>query len=866
MGEVYKARDTRLDRTVAIKVLPEHRYSTPQARERFEREAKAISSLNHPHICTLHDVGQQDGIDYLVMEYLEGQTLADRLKKGPLPLDQVLQLAIQITDALDAAHRHGVIHRDLKPGNIVLTKTGAKLLDFGLAKVRATEGVEGLTALPTETTPLTGAGTILGTLQYMAPEQLEGKEADARTDIFALGAVIYEMATGRKAFAGNSQASLISAIMTSEPPSISTDQSMTPPALDHVVRTCLAKDPDARWQSAHDVLVALKWIADVGKKTEVPSGLRQTSRLTATLMVAVIIAVMAIVTLVRKRSGEPQPPLRKLTLTLPEGYANPVISPNGQLVAFVRNQKLWVQDLDQEDARELPGTDSAIGFPFWSPDSWTIGFSSSGYLRTAPVHGGPVTVVCRLPGSWLGDFTGTWSPDGKVIVFSSGIPATLYQVPALGGQSQALEYSRLPGTGGYAPVFLPIDQAERTILFAVYDAVSATGTSRPEAARMCLLDLRNGKFKVVGSGVPIAYSKSGLLLVSDGTNPRGSGVLRARRFSRVEERFTKDATPIAQEASSVSVASDDTLVYVQTGLSAPWQLFWRDRTGKRLGVIGQPQRGMWDPALSPDEKHVAVVGIDEERDIWLHDTEHPLKTRLTFGGEGYVTPLWFSSGDRIIFSSAGPKVWRFLVKPADGSRPATALPGAPELLWGLLSTRSADDHYLIYLANAADGLRDIWYLERVDERTYKPVQFMQTPFDERGGELSPDKRYIVYSSDESGRFEVCVRMFPTGAGKWQLSRKGGIQPRWSKDGREIYYVEGQTLMAMKVKTEPVFSAGEPERLFDSEGFRGEDPLIAQYDIARDGRRFVTMEQIEHDSKDVIRVVQNWQMGLRKREQ
>ena len=241
MGEVYKARDTRLDRTVAIKVLPEHRYSTPQARERFDREAKAISSLNHPHICTLHDVGQQDGIDYLVMEYLEGQTLADRLKKGPLPLEQVLQLAIQITGALDAAHRHGVIHRDLKPGNIVLTKTGAKLLDFGLAKVRAAEVVAGTTALPTETTPLTSEGTILGTLQYMAPEQLEGKEADARTDIFALGAVIYEMATGRKAFEGKSQASLISAIMTAEPPSISTPHSMTPPALDHVVRTAWRK-------------------------------------------------------------------------------------------------------------------------------------------------------------------------------------------------------------------------------------------------------------------------------------------------------------------------------------------------------------------------------------------------------------------------------------------------------------------------------------------------------------------------------------------------------------------------------------------------------------------------------------------------
>src|SRR5579863_3772970 len=270
MGEVYRARDTRLDRIVAIKILPSHLSENPEARQRFDREARTISSLNHPNVCTLHDVGNQDGIDYLVMEYLEGQTLADRLKKGPLPLDQVLPLAIQITDALDAAHRHGVIHRDLKPGNIVLTKTGAKLLDFGLAKVRAAEAVAGMTALPTETAPLTSEGTILGTLQYMAPEQLEGKEADARTDIFALGAVIYEMATGRKAFEGKSHASLISAIMTSEPPPISTLQRMTPSALDHAVRSCLAKDPDARWHTASDVLIELQWIASGTSRAAFP--------------------------------------------------------------------------------------------------------------------------------------------------------------------------------------------------------------------------------------------------------------------------------------------------------------------------------------------------------------------------------------------------------------------------------------------------------------------------------------------------------------------------------------------------------------------------------------------------------------------
>src|SRR5882724_3558895 len=297
MGEVYRARDTRLDRTVAIKVLPGHLSSNPQLRERFEREAKAISTLSHPHICSLYDIGHQDGIDYLVMEYLEGETLAHRIKKGALPTEQVVQYAIQITDALDTAHRHGVIHRDLKPGNVMLTKSGAKLLDFGLAKVRATEAAAGMTALPTQTTPLTGEGTILGTLQYMAPEQLEGAEADARTDIFALGTLIYEMATGRKAFEGKSQASVIAAILEREPPPISTIQTMAPLALDHVVRTCLAKEPDARWQTAHDVLLELKWIAEAGSQAGIlrPAGGRRKTRELLSWALAVVASLALLV-------------------------------------------------------------------------------------------------------------------------------------------------------------------------------------------------------------------------------------------------------------------------------------------------------------------------------------------------------------------------------------------------------------------------------------------------------------------------------------------------------------------------------------------------------------------------------------------
>jgi serine/threonine protein kinase len=344
---------------VAIKALPEHLSSNPQLRERFEREAKAISSLSHPHICALFDVGQQDGVDYLVMEYLEGETLAHRLKKGPLPPEQTSQYAIQIADALDTAHKHAVIHRDLKPGNIMLTKAGAKLLDFGLAKVRAAEAVAGMTAVPTQTTPLTGEGTILGTVQYMAPEQLEGKEADARTDIFALGAVIYEMATGRKAFEGKSQASLISAIMTSEPAFISILQSMAAPTLDHVVRICLAKEPDARWQNAHDVLVELNWIsqADVEARISLTPHRVWIGWATAALLVLVLLVTLYM---------RPHPPeSRNVTLSIlpPDNtaFGQFAISPDGDRLAFTASQGgkrlLWVRPLDALVAKPLLDTE-----------------------------------------------------------------------------------------------------------------------------------------------------------------------------------------------------------------------------------------------------------------------------------------------------------------------------------------------------------------------------------------------------------------------------------------------------------------------------------------------------------------------------
>jgi serine/threonine-protein kinase len=465
MGEVYRAKDTRLGRTVAIKILPAHLSNNPKLRERFDREAKAISSLSHPHICPLYDVGHQDGIDYLVMEHLEGETLAVRLKKGPLPTDRVLQYAIQITDALDTAHKHGVIHRDLEPGNIMLTKTGAKLLDFGLAKVRAAEAVVGMTAMPTQTTPLTGEGTILGTLQYMAPEQLEGAEADARTDIFALGAVIYEMATGRKAFERKSQASVISAIMTAEPPSISTLQSMAPPPLDHVVRSCLAKDPEKRWQTAHDILLQLQWIAGGGAVSQVSTPadlalLRKRERL-GWIAATALLLLAGIGWYWQWRVPLPvDRPLVRLNVNLgPEAVSGPgattVLSPDGGRLVFLARDlngkpRLAMRLLNQSQTTPLAGTENAQD-PFFSPNGQWLGFFADGKMKKISVQGGAPVVL----GDGFGNDRGaSWGQDDTIIVSPNPV-SDLLRFAAAGGTPRQLKGTMFC----YWPQILPGGQA-----------------------------------------------------------------------------------------------------------------------------------------------------------------------------------------------------------------------------------------------------------------------------------------------------------------------------------------------------------------------------------------------------------------------
>ena len=442
MGEVYKARDTRLDRTVAIKVLPAQFAADPRFRERFEREAKAISQLSHPHICMLHDVGRQDGIDYLVMEYLEGQTLAQRLYKGALPLDQALRYAVQIADALDRAHRQGIVHRDLKPGNIMLTKSGAKLLDFGLAKASGRAITGSSSSMVQTTVPITAQGTILGTLQYMAPEQLEGKEADSRSDIFSFGAIVYEMTTGKRAFEGDSAANVIAAIVDRQLPPMSTLQPLTPPMLDRVANKCLAKNPDDRWQTAHDLSDELKWIAE--HESHAIAGAFQRRPVTRRLTYfAVGAALIGMVTVLAWRTFDrppPDPPVVRMTLAPPdrteEFGRSAAVSPDGRWLTFTAStdgrQMLWVRALNALESQPLAGTEDA-SYPFWSPDSRHIGFFAGGKLKTVDAKGSPpVTLSDAYNGRG-----GTWAADGTII-YAPGFNDPLYRVDASGRDPKPL--------------------------------------------------------------------------------------------------------------------------------------------------------------------------------------------------------------------------------------------------------------------------------------------------------------------------------------------------------------------------------------------------------------------------------------------
>jgi Tol biopolymer transport system component len=877
MGEVYKARDTRLDRTVAIKILPETLAADPQFRERFDREARTISQLDHPHICALYDVGEQDGTSFLVMQYLEGETLEARIKKGALPLDQALQYAIQIADALATAHKAGIVHRDLKPGNVMLTKSGAKLLDFGLAKAGAPViGGVGLSMLPT-TPPITQQGSILGTFQYMAPEQLEGQEADARTDIFAFGAVVYEMVTGKKAFEGKSQASLIHAIMGVDPPLLSHSQPLTPPGLDRLVARCLAKDADGRWQNARDLGFALTEALAGARPDTTP--IKKTGRelvLTVVTVLACLLVVIFGVLAYRVRvtpTATDAPEVIRLIVPAPNGEALPsagaddggvAVSPDGRYLTFTtvspqtNRRRLWVRALASLDLRALEETDDAT-WPFWSPDSRFIGFGANGQLKRVSVTGGGARPICDVGGTFF--LGGTWNDRDEIVFGRLGgrVGAGLSRVAAAGGTPvplTSLDASR-EEIAHLWPQFLPDG---RHLIFFV-------ASNRPEYRGPYVGTLDSPERSRIASGFGSATYANGFLLYR-GEPP----TLMAQRFDLTTMKTQGDPVVVLDDLAPstitefhplFSVSRTGVLAYQPVSLSGT-RLVWFDRLGKEIGVLRADGERYVDPEISPDTRYVAVDRIERKTGrihVVLIDVDRGTMSRLNPELAADARPIWSRDGGSLVLAGVaqaqGPfATWSLYRKPLGAAA---------------LSNRIAQFAYpLTYPTDwSRDGQTAI--LQQSFPTAVLALQMRNgatMPLVAGGnqGRLSPDAQWVAYISSESDTREIYIRSV-SGAGQKLLSSGGGQNPRWRGDGRELFYGNDRSVMTVDVTPGPTLGLGRPRMLFEHATFMNAEPAPtpngADFAVSADGKRLLLNVLDEKAPQSPITVVVNWMAGLKK---
>jgi eukaryotic-like serine/threonine-protein kinase len=850
MGEVYRARDTRLERTVAIKILPPQFSSDPVRKQRFEREAKTISSLNHPHICVLHDVGSQDGVNYLVMECVEGETLAKRLERGALPLEQVLNYGMQIADALGKAHRSGVVHRDLKPGNIMLTTTGAKLLDFGLAKpVAPLVGVATLTAAATQSSPMTEQGAIVGTFQYMSPEQIEGKELDGRSDIFSLGAVLYEMLTGERAFEGKNQLSVASAILETEPAPITTVKPLTPRALDHAIALCLVKDREERWQTAHDLGLEFKWIAEAASVTgmtpQAVSRAKFRERLAWTLAAAFAAACLAIAIGFTRRVPPPVQVLRSSLLPPPGSSFLPynfAIAPDGSRVAFVALgpdglTSLWVRGLSSPNAQQLTSTQGAT-FPFWSPDSLHVGFFAQGRLKTVDLANSAVQNLCdAAPG-----FGGTWNQDG-IIVFSPGITGPLYRILAAGGTSETVTEVPLGSSESHHwPLFLP--DGKHFLYFANWGDPSSA-----QRNGLYVASLDTDTPKLISSDITgnVLFASGNLLYVRDRT-------IMAQPFDTSALQTTGAALPLTQQEvdkffdfwqAGFSVSQDGKLLFQSAG-DAPARLVWYGSTGKELGQF--PEIGYEGPQFSPDGRSLAVYSDDERNGkhfIRVYDLKRKISTRLTEGGNE-SNPVWSRDGKSIAYRDASLNIEEV---PADASGPPRAVVKGTNVIpcdW------SADGH-LIYMSIGGEGpFPSLYVYSPMDQKSTQVAKFGAEP------QFSPDGKWIAYIAQPR---QIVVQPFPGPGAHIQISNAtGSSQPRWSRDGRKIFFVQPDRKL-MVVAFDPAKHSASPPQVFAETRIAVTLFGWFQYDVASDGRLLVN--SLPADNSSPLTLVNNWTAELKK---
>jgi eukaryotic-like serine/threonine-protein kinase len=863
MGEVYKARDTRLDRIVAIKVLPGHLADRHELRERFEREAKTIASLNHPHICTLYDTGHQDDIDFLVMEYIEGETLSQRLLKGSLPIQQVLQYAIEICDALDKAHSKGVTHRDLKPGNIMLTKSGAKLLDFGLAKLRQEAApATPLSQLPTLAEAVTAHGMILGTLQYMAPEQVEGKtdQIDGRTDIFAFGAVVYELATGRKAFEGASQASLIAKILETDPPPMSSLQPLTPLALERVVKTCLAKDPDDRWQTARDLSRELKWASENsdyrGGAAAVAPARGTRTRPGLPWLILCAFAVIVALGAAWWRNYKPSEPTMYFRGPTSFSARDMAVAPNGHTIAATgykesaRKSVIWIYELGAQEAKPLADTEGA-SFPFWSADGKSLGFFAEGKLKKMDLDGGSVQTLCDAP-SGRG---GTWNQDGVILFTPSGqLGGGLYRIAASGGtptQISSPDASR-GETSHRWPIFLPDGKHFLYMTFAV--AIQ----SDSNAIYVGSLDSKEKRF-VTKATANAAYAAPGYLLYyRDKT-------LFGQRFDPVNFELKGEPAPILTEVQyqarvgrvGFSASDSGLLVAQNSGAVSFSQLIWLDRKGNQVAVVGKP--GLYaNVSLAPDGKSVAVDKTDssnQNTDVWIYELQHDGAKRMTFDPAIDAMPVWSPDASRLAFSSSRQNVFNLYLKAADGTQEEKLIQHVDVDEYP--SDWSRDARFILYTRGP-----DLWFLTLPE---MKSTPFLKTPSTLKNGHYSPDGKWVAYASNESGKWEVYVTSFPAAQGKWQVSSGGGEQPRWRADGKEFFYLSSDgKVMAAPVTEGTNFDVGAPVPLFQANPREASATSEQQfYDVSRDGQRFLINTEVRQTEVEPMSIILNWTAKLQK---
>ncbi len=861
MGEVYKATDTRLNRTVALKVLPPRFADDPDMKDRFAREAQTIAGLNHPHICTLHDVGEQDGTRFLVMEYVEGETLADRLLRGPLSVDEALQVAGEIVDALDRAHRQGVVHRDLKPANVMLagssvTRSGqtvrrgapqTKLLDFGLAKWATPEPTASGPAQPTRL-DVTAQGTILGTLQYMAPEQVEGREADARTDIFAFGALLYEMLTGKKAFEGKSQASLIGAIMKAEPRPISHVQPLAPAVLEHLVARCLAKDPDERWQSAHSLKRKLQWVVrNRGAATagvDAPRWRRLEVAATVTVGV-VILAAAAPAYLHWRGQADPEPVQFRHTITgLSDGDF--AVSPDGRTIAFAAKPdsagpvSLYTRPVRGLAAVKLAGTDDAAQ-PFWSPDSQFIGYVSGGKLKKVPAAGGAPLDVCNAK-----EFAGgAWSDtQGGTMLFGS--PAGLFAVSAEGGEAVLVTELGQGEVGHFWPTFLPDGRQFVYLTWSAEPAGRALyGGSLGSKARTPLGAFESRPIFALAGG---ARGSAGYLFFQRQTT------LFAQPFDAGKLRFRGDPVQVAGEVSSgadgrgsFAVSQNGVLLYFQgtagatavgRGRTATAQWNWVERAGPVRVAIEAGAYGDLD--LSPDGRLIAVTRQDAgapAADIWVIDWEKSVSSRLTSDPGNAIDPVWAPDAARIAFTSYRKGNADIYVKNANGVGDDIPLVESPAN--ESIEDWSRDGKYIAF-EFGKDSFQDIYAAPIEGGKAGKPFPVVQGQYQKNEPQFSPDPRWMAYASDENepGRFQVYVVSFPAADLKQQISTDGGGQPRWSWDGKQVYYrtLDNRFMVVnLRLGTKIDHDVPRPVSLLSTVQPTAGDPTRHMWSIARDGR-------------------------------